>query len=143
GASVETLSPDGASRTIAVRDLHRLPGDTPQIETDLAPGELITAVVIPPPPEGGQAYAKVRDRASYAGGLASVAVAGGQIAFGAVAHKPWRADKVEAALAGGASTLEAVDAELSTAKANGRNAFKIDVIRRLTVATLAEQGRGA
>ncbi|WP_332773057.1 FAD binding domain-containing protein [Phenylobacterium sp.] len=143
GASVETLSPDGSSRTLAVQDLHRLPGDTPQIETDLAPGELITAVILPPPPKGGQAYAKVRDRASYAGGLASVAVAGGQVAFGAVAHKAWRAEKTEAALAAGASPAEAVEAELASARANGRNAFKIDVIRRLTVATLAEQGRGA
>ncbi|MES2894947.1 MAG: xanthine dehydrogenase family protein subunit M [Pseudomonadota bacterium] len=143
GAKVETLSPDGSSRTLAVAGLHRLPGDTPQIETDLVPGELITAVVLPPPPKGGQAYAKVRDRASYAGGLASVAVAGGQVAFGAVAHKPWRAEKTEAALAAGASPAEAVEAELADARANGRNAFKIDVIRRLTAATLAEQGRGA
>jgi len=145
GASVEALSPDGGTRTLPVADLHRLPGDTPQAETNLAPGELITAVILPPPPRGGQAYAKVRDRASYAGGLASVAVAGRQVAFGAVAHKPWRAQAAEAALASGASPAEAVDAELAGAQATGRNAFKIDVIRRLTAATLDEtsQGRGA
>ncbi|HEY9235853.1 MAG TPA: xanthine dehydrogenase family protein subunit M, partial [Phenylobacterium sp.] len=65
-ASVETLTPQGQGRTIKVRDLHRLPGETPHVETDLAAGELITAVVVPPPPEGAQAYRKVRDRASYA-----------------------------------------------------------------------------
>ncbi|MGH6997413.1 MAG: FAD binding domain-containing protein, partial [Phenylobacterium sp.] len=87
-ASVETMTPDGRTRSIKVEALHRLPGATPQVETDLAAGELITAVVLPPPPAGGQAYAKVRDRASYAHGLAMVAVAGGLVAFGAVAHKP-------------------------------------------------------
>ena len=71
GAQVETLAADGSTRRLAVADLHRLPGDTPQIETQLAAGELITAVVVPPPPPGGQIYRKARDRASYAGGLAS------------------------------------------------------------------------
>jgi xanthine dehydrogenase YagS FAD-binding subunit len=140
-AQVETLNALGAARTIAVADLHRLPGETPEVETELLPGELITAVVLPPPPEGGQAYRKARDRASYSGGLASVAVAGGRIAFGAVAHKPWRAGKAEAALASGASSADAVAAEMASAEDNGRNGFKISLTSRLAVATLAQAGR--
>ena len=146
GASVETLSPSGEARTFTLDELHRLPGETPHIETHLIPGELITAVVLPPPPKGGQVYRKVRDRASYAAGLASVAVAGGNVALGAVAHKPWRASLAEAALASGASPAEAIAAELEAATENGRNGFKIDLIRRLVPAAIAEareQGRGA
>jgi xanthine dehydrogenase YagS FAD-binding subunit len=102
--------------------------------------------VVPPPPTGGQVYRKVRDRASYAGGLASVAVAGGNLALGAVAHKPWRAIDAEAALKAGASPAEAIGRELSAASENGRNGFKIDLISRLVPAAIAEareQGRGA
>jgi xanthine dehydrogenase YagS FAD-binding subunit len=142
GASVETLGPDGGSRTFLVEDLHRLPGDTPQIETELLPGELIAAVVLPPPPEGGQLYRKARDRASYAGGLASVAVAGRQTAFGAVAHKPWRAHHMEDALAAGASPAEAAEAETCRGDSNGRNAFKIALVRRLAAATVEEARKG-
>jgi xanthine dehydrogenase YagS FAD-binding subunit len=131
GATVETLSPSGQARSFSILELHRLPGETPDVETHLIPGELITAVVLPPPPAGGQVYRKVRDRASYAAGLASVAVAGGQIALGSVAHKPWRAEKAEAALALGSSGVEAIAAELAGASNNGRNSFKIDLIRRL------------
>jgi len=138
GASVETLTPDGTSRTLAVQDLHRLPGDTPQVENELAPGELITAVVLPPPPEGGQVYRKVRDRASYAHGIASVAVAGGKVAFGAVAHKPWRAAHIEDALAAGASPVEAAEAELSKADRSDRNALKIALVGRLAAAAIEE-----
>ena len=96
-ATVETLSPSGQARSFSILELHRLPGETPDVETHLIPGELITAIVLPPPPAGGQVYRKVRDRASYAAGLASVAVAGGNLALGSVAHKPWRAEKAEAA----------------------------------------------
>ncbi|HEX5376922.1 MAG TPA: FAD binding domain-containing protein, partial [Phenylobacterium sp.] len=138
GARVETVSADGAVRSLAVADLHRLPGDAPQIETDLRAGELITAVVVPPPPQGAQVYRKARDRASYAGGLAMVAVAGGQVALGAVAHKPWRADKVEAALAAGAAPAEAAAAELASAQDQGRNAFKIALVGRMIAAALDE-----
>ena len=102
-ATVETLSPSGKERSFPLIELHRLPGETPDIETHLIPGELITAVVLPPAPAGGQVYRKVRDRASYSGGLAAVAIAGGAVALGAVAHKPWRATDAEAALASGAS----------------------------------------
>ena len=142
GAHVETMSPDGSVRSITVGDLHRLPGDAPQIETDLKLGELITAVVVPAAPAGGQIYRKARDRASYAAGLASVAVAGGQVALGAVAHRPWRADRVEAALASGASHAEAAAAELAQAQDQGKNAFKIALVTRLIAAALSESKTG-
>ena len=138
GASIETLTPDGGARTISVADLHRLPGDTPQVETQLAAGELITAVVLPPPPQGAQVYHKVRDRASYAHGLAMVAVAGGQVALGAVAHKPWRASHMEDALAAGASPAEAAEAELGRAERNERTELKITLVGRLAAAALDE-----
>jgi xanthine dehydrogenase YagS FAD-binding subunit len=144
GAGVETLSPSGEARTFILDELHRLPGETPHIETHLIAGELITAVVLPPPPKGGQVYRKVRDRASYAAGLASVAVAGGNLALGAVAHKPWRAAYAEAALASGASPAEAIAAELEGASENGRNGFKINLVRRLVPAAIDQaNGRGA
>jgi xanthine dehydrogenase YagS FAD-binding subunit len=143
GARVEALSPSGQPRTFAVADLHYLPGDTPHLETELIPGELITAVVLPPPPAGGQTYRKVRDRASYAGGLASVAVAGGQVALGMVAHKPWRAAAAEAALASGASPAEAIGKELEGASSVGRNDFKVPLVARLTAAAIIDvKGRG-
>ena len=142
GATVETLSPSGQARAFPILELHRLPGETPDVETHLIPGELIIAVVLPPAPAGGQVYRKVRDRASYAAGLASVAVVGGKIALGAVAHKPWRAADAEAALASGASPVEAIAAELEQASNNGRNGFKIDLIRRLAPAAIAEAALG-
>jgi xanthine dehydrogenase YagS FAD-binding subunit len=143
GAAVEVLAPSGARRAFPMLELHRLPGEAPEVDTHLVPGELITAVVLPPPPPGGQVYRKVRDRASYAGGLASVAVAGRQVAFGMVAHKPWRAAEAEAALAAGASAGEAVSAELAQARPAGRNDFKIPLVARLAEAAIVEaQGRG-
>ena len=144
GASIETLTPSGEGRAFPILELHRLPGETPQVETHLIPGELITAVILPPPPAGGQVYRKVRDRASYAAGLASVAVAGGNLALGAVAHKPWRAAAAEAALAAGASPAEAIAAELEGASENGRNGFKINLVSRLVPAAIDQaNGRGA
>jgi len=142
-AAVETLSPSGQARSFPLHELHRLPGETPEVESHLIPGELITAVVLPPPPAGGQIYRKVRDRASYAAGLASVAVAGGQLALGAVAHKPWRAEKAEAALALGSSGVEAIAAELAEASHNARNGFKIDLVRRLVPAAIDQANGGA
>ena len=142
-ATVETLTPSGEARAFPLIELHRLPGETPDVETHLIPGELITAVTLPPPPEGGQVYRKVRDRASYAAGLASVAVAGGKIAFGAVAHKPWRAAEAEGALAAGASPKDAIAAELAAASGTGRNDFKQALVARLAVAAIEEaKGRG-
>jgi len=137
-ARVEVLAPSGDTRSFSVMELHRLPGETPHLETHLAGGEMITAVVLPPPPAGGQTYRKVRDRASYAGGLASVAVAGGQVALGMVAHKPWRAADAEGALASGASPAEAIAKELEGASPLGRNDFKIPLVARLAAAAISE-----
>jgi xanthine dehydrogenase YagS FAD-binding subunit len=138
GAQVETLSPAGEARVIPITQFLTLPGTTPQVESALRPGELITAVVLPPPPRGGQAYRKVRDRASYAFALVSVAVAGDQIALGGVAHRPWRAARAEAALKSGAGPAEAAASELSAAQGHGGNDFKIPLARRIIVSTLAQ-----
>jgi len=137
-ARVETLTPSGEARSFPILELHRLPGERPELETHLIPGELITAIVLPPPPNGGQVYRKVRDRASYAGGLASVAVAGGQLALGMVALKPWRAAEAEGALAAGATPAEAIAKELDGASPLGRNDFKISLVARLAAAAIGE-----
>ena len=109
GAEVETVDPDGRAQTIPLMDFHRLPGATPQVETVLKPGQVITAVTLPPPPVGVQVYRKVRDRASYAFALVAVAavvdsargrIRGARLAFGGLAHKPWRVEAAEAALVG-------------------------------------------
>ncbi|WP_333586380.1 FAD binding domain-containing protein [Phenylobacterium sp.] len=144
-AQVETRSADGGSRTLAVESLHRLPGETPHVETELSPGEMITAVVLPPaPPPASQIYRKARERASYAFAIGSVAVAGGRIALGAVAHKPWRAQAAEAALAAGAAPAEAMAAELAGARLDGRNDFKSKLMGRLGAVSLdaTRAGRG-
>ncbi len=140
-ARVETVKPSGMTRSLAIDDVHRLPGPAPEVETNLEAGELVTAIVLPPPPEGRQDYRKVRDRASYAGGLLSLAVAGDRLALGAVALKPWRARKAEAVLAAGASPAAAAEAELEDAKGYGRNDFKITLARRVMVDSLS-QGAG-
>src|SRR6202011_3278326 len=108
-AKVETVDGQGRTRTIPIEELHRLPGKTPQIETSLKPGEIITSVVLPPPPVGVQVYRKVRDRASYAFALVSVAaivdsahgkIRSARLAFGGLAPKPWRSPRAEQVLAG-------------------------------------------
>ena len=158
-AKVETVSANGAARVIPIADFHRLPGSTPNVDTVLQPGELITAVTLPAPVRGQHIYRKVRDRASYAFALVSVAaivdVAGGRIrtarfACGGVAHKPWRVDAAEAALAGSAvaaasartadraALTAAADALLIGARGHGHNDFKIPLLRRTLVAALAE-----
>ena len=137
-ASVETMSATGVTRTIPLNDFYTPPDTDPNIETVLKPNELITAVALPPPPSGGQAYRKVRDRASYAFALVSVAVAGNQIALGGVAYKPWRASKAERALSSGASPSAAAEAELADAKGHGGNDFKIPLARRIIASTLAQ-----
>src|SRR5687768_540990 len=96
--TIETIRPDGSTRSIPIADFHRLPGDTPHIENVLTPGELITAVTLPKPVGGTQIYRKVRDRASFAFALISVAAivqrdGTGRVALGGVAHKPWRLEK--------------------------------------------------
>ncbi len=140
------------TRRIALTDLHRLPGDRPDLETDLAPGELIVAVELPPLSFGANsAYRKVRDRASYAFALISVAaalevtdgrVAGVRLALGGVAHKPWRATKAEALLTGGPATpaafRAAADAELADAVPLNDNGFKIELAARTIAAVLSD-----
>ena len=151
-AEVAVEGPNGA-RTLKLTDLHRLPGGTPEVETELTSGELITAVTLPALPFGKRStYRKVRDRASYAFALVSVAAAldlddAGRVrdvrlALGGVAHKTWRAFKAEAALRGQAADTAnftaAADAELADATPLRDNAFKIELARRVIVAVLDE-----
>ena len=137
-ARVETVSAAGSTRSIPLDDLYTAPDKRPDVETTLALDELITAVVLPAPPAGGQVYRKVRDRASYAFALVSVAIAGNQIALGGVAYKPWRARGAEAALNAGATPAEAAEAELAGANGHGGNDFKIPLARRVIASTLAQ-----
>ena len=146
---------DGEHRT-PLTDFHRLPGDRPDYDTVLPPGALITAVEIPAPPEGARStYRKVRDRASYAFALTSVAaelvvddgtVTSARIALGGVAHKPWRARRAEEALVGASATEEtfrdAADAELAQAQPLSGNEFKVELTRRAIVATLTTLTEG-
>lgn len=140
-ATVETVRADSSTRTIPIAEFHRLPGDTPHIETALAAGELITAVTLPKPLGGKQIYRKVRDRASFAFALVSVAAivqrdGSGRVALGGVAHKPWRLETADAQTARGAS---AVTAELlADAKPTEQNAFKIPLVERTLGAVLNE-----
>ncbi len=140
-AWVETENAGGQTRQIMVEDLHRLPRDTPHIETNLAADEVITAIVLPPPPAAPQVYRKVRDRSSYAFALVSIAWAGTRIALGGVAPKPWRAHAAEAAFAARGSGQDAADVEMAQAKGHGHNTFKIELARRLIAAgPMAEIG---
>lgn len=150
-ALVVTALPDGGERRIALGDLYRLPGDTPEIETNLRPGELITAIELAAPPPGRQLYRKVRDRASYAFALVSVAAAvavedgvvtSARLAFGGLAPMPWRSTAAEAALIGqpaGTEAFEAAaDALLTDARGHGHNDFKIVLARRTLIACLRD-----
>jgi xanthine dehydrogenase YagS FAD-binding subunit len=138
---VETVKPDGAARSIPLAELHRLPGDTPQFETTLDSGDLITAVTLPPPVGGTHIYRKVRDRASYAFALISVAAVvqkdgTGCVALGGVAPKPWRVDAAEADLPRGAKAVTA--GLLAEASATEENAFKLALVERTLGTVLAE-----
>jgi len=148
-AVVEVESVRGVRR-VPLTGFHRLPGDTPHHETDLAGDELVTAVELPPAPVTSR-YRKVRDRASYAFALVSVATAlevedgvvtGVRLALGGVAPKPWRASAAERLLLGAPATAEsyrrAAEAELEPAVGRPDNAFKIELARRTIVATLRE-----
>jgi xanthine dehydrogenase YagS FAD-binding subunit len=140
-ATVQTIRPDGATRTIPIAEFHRLPGETPEIETTLAPGELITAVTLPKPVGGKQIYRKVRDRASYAFALVSVAAivqrdGSGRVALGGVAHKPWRVEAAEAELPRGAKAM--TEKLLADAKPTRENAFKLTLAERTLGAVLTE-----
>jgi xanthine dehydrogenase YagS FAD-binding subunit len=154
GATVEAVDGKGATRSIPITEFHRLPGTTPQVETNLKPGELITAVILPKPLPGVHIYRKVRDRASYAFALVSVAaivdVDGGHIrsarlAFGGLAHKPWRVVEAEQALAGApandATFSQAADIAFAGARGYGSNDFKVPLARRTLRAVLAEATR--
>jgi xanthine dehydrogenase YagS FAD-binding subunit len=140
-ANVETVRGDGRARTIPIADFHRLPGDTPQVENALDPGELITSVTLPPPAGGRQLYRKVRDRASYAFALVSVAAivqrdGTGRLALGGVAHKPWRIEAAEAALTQGARAV--ASSLLADAQTTRYNAFKVPLVERTLAAVLAD-----
>ncbi|RST30617.1 xanthine dehydrogenase family protein subunit M [Sphingomonas ginkgonis] len=142
-AAVETVRSDGAARSIPIAEFHRLPGETPQVETVLQPGELITAVTLPKPIGGRHFYEKVRDRASYAFAVVSVAaVIGrdgrGRVALGGVAHKPWRVEAAEAALPQGAKAVTA--SLLAGARPTTHNAFKLPLAER-TLAAVISQAR--
>jgi xanthine dehydrogenase YagS FAD-binding subunit len=144
------LEGKAGSRSLPLVDLHRLPGDTPHIETELQPGELITAVEIPSCPwAANSTYRKVRDRSSYAFALVSVAaalevvdgsIADVRIALGGVAPKPWRARHAETLLRsrvpGRDAFLDAADAELAAAAPLEGNAFKIPLVRNTMAAVL-------
>jgi xanthine dehydrogenase YagS FAD-binding subunit len=150
-AIVRVLGPNG-ERTIPLTGFHRLPGDEPRRDTVLEHGELITAIDLPPLAFATRShYRKVRDRASYAFALVSVAaaidVSGGmvrdaRIALGGVAHVPWRATKAEAVLRGAPATEEtfrrAADAELADAQPLRENAFKVPLARNTLVRTLLD-----
>jgi xanthine dehydrogenase YagS FAD-binding subunit len=150
-AAVETIVPDGSVRVIPIDALYRPPGDTPHIETVLDPGELITSVLLPPPPPGRQVYRKVRDRASFAFALVSVAavldlnddrVRSARVAFGGLSYKPWRSAEAEDALVGAPATRASFDAAgvaaLKAARGYGHNDFKIPLARRTLRATLTQ-----
>jgi xanthine dehydrogenase YagS FAD-binding subunit len=140
-ATVQTARPDGSIRDIPIADLHRLPGDTPHIETTLTPGELITSVTLPKPVGGTHIYRKVRDRASYAFALVSVGAivqrdGTGRVAVGGIAHKPWRVEAAEAEMLHGAKAVAAH--LLEGASPTKENAFKLSLVERTLGAVLTE-----
>ena len=152
-ATVHVRGPAGR-RSMAVSELHRLPGAHPEFDTVLSPGDLITAVELPPLPAARNSlYRKVRERASFAFALVSIAavlemradtVGEVRVALGGVAHKPWRARRVEAALAGAPLTVErmvaAAEAELEVAAPLPLTAYKVELVRNLIVAALSALG---
>lgn len=158
-ATIETLKADGTSRQIPIKDFYCLPKDTPNIETVLETGELITHIVLPAPVKGMHTYDKVRDRASYAFALVSCAAVINvnnqgkletvRLAFGGIGTKPWRNEAVEALLIGTDGNVDiisqAADLLLKDAKGSGQNDFKIPLTRRLLkqVIERALTGKGA
>ncbi|EUB99457.1 Xanthine dehydrogenase [Rhizobium sp. CF080] len=140
-ATVETVKADGSRRAIPIADFHRLPGDTPHIETVLERGEFITAVLLPSPVGGKHIYRKVRDRASYAFALVSIGAiihpdGTGRVAVGGIAHKPWRVEAAEAELPKGARA--AARGILADARPTEQNRFKVDLVERALGAVLSE-----
>ena len=138
-ASVETMDAQGTARVIPIADFHRLPGATPHVETALQPGELITAVTLPPPVGGRHIYHKVRDRASYAFALVSVAAivqpdGSARVALGGVAAKPWRVEDAEARMREGPAAV--AERLLAGARPTPDNAFKLPLAERVLAAAL-------
>ncbi|MFB7918472.1 FAD binding domain-containing protein [Streptomyces sp. NPDC056061] len=155
GATVELRGPDG-ERAVPAAEFHRLPGDAPHRDTEIRPDELVTGVTLPPLPDGADSlYRKARDRASFAFALASVAavlsvrdgrIAHAALAFGGLAHRPWRAHGAEEVLRGAPATREtfarAADAGLAAARPLRDNAFKVGLARSLAVDALSELAVG-
>ncbi|MFC7054166.1 FAD binding domain-containing protein [Hansschlegelia quercus] len=143
-AVVETVKPGGEARTISIADFHRLPGNTPHVETALEKGELIAAVTLPPPVGGKHVYRKVRDRASYAFALVSVAAivqpdGSGRVAVGGVAPKPWRIEGAEADMRRGAKAV--TDGLFADARPTHDNEFKRTLAQR-TLGSVLTEARG-
>ena len=155
-AQVEIATANGDTRTVPVRDFHCLPGDTPWRENVLEPGEIITAVTLPPPVGGHQVYRKVRERSSYAFALVSVAAiiemeegrfSRADLAFGGLAHKPWHDPRIAEALIGKEPSSDvfdkAADILLEGAQGYGENDFNIPLARRTLHAVLANAAENA
>lgn len=141
-ANVETMEADGAQRAIPIADFHLLPGDTPHKETVLKPGEIITAVTLPKPLGGTHVYRKVRDRASYAFALVSVAAVFGKdgtarFAFGGIGAKPWRTAEADAAAKSGAKAV--AEAALAGARTTEHNDFKKLLVERTLTSLYRER----
>ena len=141
-ARVDTVTADGTQRAIPIADLHRLPGNTPHVETVLSPGELIVSVTLPKPIRGTHLYRKVRDRASYAFALVSVAAVfepdgSTRFAFGGLAPKPWRTAAADAAGSRGPNAV--AEQALSGATTTRHNAFKLDLTARTLAAVYAQK----
>tara|TARA_R110002124_G_scaffold948_3_gene4919 strand:- start:452 stop:1069 length:618 start_codon:yes stop_codon:yes gene_type:complete len=150
-AQIEIEGADGETRLVPIEEFHLLPGDHPEKDNILTAGDLITAVILPPPVEGQQTYRKVRDRASYAFALCSVAaivkmdgetISSAALAFGGLAPKPWRDPDVEALLVGEKPSTDlfgrVADQLLAEAKGYGSNDFKIPLTRRVLISVLKE-----
>ena len=140
-AAVETVDASGKARSIAIGEFHRLPGNTPHLENVLQPGELITAVTLPKPIGGRHFYHKVRDRASYAFALVSVAAVlnedgSGRAAFGGVAPRPWRVEAADAQMRSGAGAV--AKTAFAEARPTHENAFKVALAERTLAALIAE-----
>jgi xanthine dehydrogenase YagS FAD-binding subunit len=142
-ATVETLKPDGGAREIPIADFHRLPGDTPHVETALEQGELVTSVRLPKAVGGTQLYRKVRDRASYAFATVSIAAIvhpedrSARLAFGGLAPKPWRVEAAEKIAGQGAKAV--AEGVLADARPTEDNTYKLRLTER-TLASVLEEG---
>lgn len=154
-AEIEVQTPAGVTRKMPIAELHRLPGENPERDTSLARGELITAVLLPPPPAGRQTYRKVRDRASFAFALVSVAaivdtgdgkVRDARLALGGVAHKPWVPRDAERELVGAPAEAGSYEAAARAATREAQpyehNEFKVPLTERLVARTLGELAAG-